>query len=172
FCRTRGHHNLHLFPADSRDTLRQLMNALKQNEVTAFIADRYVSGSSLEVPFFGQPARLPTAPVSLALRTGAPALGIFCWRDPGGWSHGALTTLVLSETPSDEVQSDEVQSDEVQSDERERVNVGAGGAHAPARARSSTAIAHAMAIYVREMERRITAHPEQWVSALAKVWEE
>jgi KDO2-lipid IV(A) lauroyltransferase len=151
FCRTREHHGVRLLPADSRETLRHLVDALKANQLAAFAADRYVVGSSMEFPFFGEPARLPTAPMALALRSGAPVMAIFCWRDPGGWRHGRFVPLDLSAI-------------EHASSAHER------GEETPDRARASEAVASAMAIYVRAMEEMIIAHPEQWGAALARVW--
>jgi KDO2-lipid IV(A) lauroyltransferase len=158
FCRTREHHGLRILPADSRDTLRQLMDALKRNEIAAFLADRHVVGSSVELPFFGEPAKLPAAPMALALRTGAPVLAIFSWRDPGGWKHGQFVPLDLGSV------SDEPAPGAAGSSLR-------GGVAAPARARSGEAVARAMSLYVQAMEERIEAHPEQWVSALATIWD-
>src|SRR5262249_48340022 len=80
FCQLREHHHLRIVPADSRDSLRELLDALKRGEIVIFIADRYVLGASAEVPFFGEPARLPTGPFALALRSGAPVMGVFSWR--------------------------------------------------------------------------------------------
>ena len=93
FCKTREHHNLHVQPADSRETLRAMKRALERNELVLVAADRYIIGSSIEAPFFGEPARLPTSPFALALKTGAPIVASFSWRLGRGRSHGVVIPL-------------------------------------------------------------------------------
>jgi phosphatidylinositol dimannoside acyltransferase len=46
--------------------------------VVVLVADRDLTGSGLRVPFFGAPARLPTGPALLAVRSGAPLLSAVC----------------------------------------------------------------------------------------------
>lgn len=154
FCRTREHHNMRLFPADSRETLREMMNALKRNEIVVIAADRYIVGSSIEVPLFGEPARLPTSAFALALKTGTPLLASFSWRLGPGRSHGVAIPL-------------DVQLE----------HGGQGGTHTGnsdegnTRVRNEEATARAVKIYVEELERLVTARPEQWVSTLAHIWD-
>ncbi|HEX6543141.1 MAG TPA: hypothetical protein VF040_15400 [Ktedonobacterales bacterium] len=149
FCKTREHHNMRLLPADSRETLREMMNALKRNELVLVASDRYIIGSSIEVPFFGEPARLPTSAFSLALKTGAPILASFSWRLGRGRSHGVVIPL--------HVQPEHVDSEHAGS--------------AATRARTEVAITQAMSKFIEQLERLIVAHPEQWVSTLAPIWE-
>lgn len=149
FCKTRAHHNMRLFPADSRETLREMMNALKRNEMVLIAADRFIVGSSIQTPFFGEPARLPTSAVALALKTGAPIVASFSWRLDRRRSHGVVIPL--------NVQPEQTGTE--------------GGGNAAARARTEEDTAHAVHLYVEQLERLISAHPEQWVSTLATVWE-
>jgi KDO2-lipid IV(A) lauroyltransferase len=149
FCKTREHHNMRLFPADSRETLREMRNALKRNELVLVAADRYIIGSSIEVPFFGEPARLPTSPFALALKTGAPIVGSFSWRLGRGRSHGVVIPLDIQPEPKDSE----------------------GDGSAATRARSEAATARAVGKYVEQLERLISMHPEQWVSTLALIWD-
>src|SRR5258706_12602001 len=93
FCRLREHHNMRIVPADSRDSLRELLDALKRGEIVIFLADRYLLGASAEMPFFAEPARLPTGPFALALRRGAPAMAVFSWRTGPGRQVGVFTRL-------------------------------------------------------------------------------
>jgi KDO2-lipid IV(A) lauroyltransferase len=148
FCKTREHHNMRLFPADSRETLREMMNALKRNELVLVAADRYIIGSSIETPFFGEPARVPTSPFALALKTGAPIMASFSWRLGRGRSHGVAIPLDIQPEPKDS----------------------ASGGSAATRTRSEEATARAVGKYVEQLERLITMHPEQWVSTLAPIW--
>ncbi|MCP3857946.1 MAG: phosphatidylinositol mannoside acyltransferase [Actinomycetia bacterium] len=48
--------------------------AVKRGEVTCLVADRDISGTGIEVEFFGERTSLPAGPAALALRTGAPLL--------------------------------------------------------------------------------------------------
>ncbi|HEY1387991.1 MAG TPA: lysophospholipid acyltransferase family protein [Ktedonobacterales bacterium] len=148
-CKTREHYNLRLLPADSRETLREMRNALKRNELVVVAADRYIIGSSIEVPFFGEPARLPTSPFALALKTGAPIVGSFSWRLGRGRSYGVVIPLDVQPESKD--------------------TEGDGGA--ATRARSEEATARAVGKYVEQLERLITRYPEQWVSTLAPIWD-
>ncbi len=52
----------------------QFAAALRRGEPVALIVDRDVTGSGVQVPFFGAPARLPSGPALLALRSQAPIL--------------------------------------------------------------------------------------------------
>lgn len=156
FCRLREHHGMHLVPADNRDALRDMMDALKRGEVAAFLADRYVLGSSAEVPFFGEPARLPTGPFTLAQRTGAPVLGAFSWREGPGRSRGIFLPIA--------VDGDETRNETIDTPD-------APGRRRVARADRAAEAARMQQAYVTQLERMITAHPEQWVATLYRIWE-
>ena len=149
FCKTRAHHNMRLFPADSRETLREMRNALKRNELVVIAADRYIIGSSIKAPFFGELARLPTSPFALALKTGAPIVTSFSWRLGPGRSHGVVIPLDIQPEPKGSE----------------------SGGNAATRARSEEATARAVGKYVEQLERLITMYPEQWVSTLAPIWD-
>ncbi len=68
----------------------QLLGALRRNEVVALIVDRDVAGSGILVPFFGIPARLPSGPALLALRSDAPILPAIMTRQPDGTFRGVV----------------------------------------------------------------------------------
>lgn len=148
FCALREHHGLRTVPADSRESVRELLDALKRNEVVLFLADRYVNGGSVEVPFFGAPARLPTAPMALALRSGAPVLTAYSWRTGPGRQTGVFIPLDVSSAE------------------------GADSAERAKPARGPEATARAIRVFVDELERQVAAHPDQWVAALAPIWKE
>ena len=153
FCKTREHHNMRLFPADSRETLRAMMNALKRNEIVVIAADRYIVGSSIEVPLFGEPARLPTSAFALALKTGTPLLASFSWRLGPGRSHGVAIPL------------------DVQPEQGGNGHNTGNHEDSNTRGRNEEATARAVRIYAEQLERLVTAHPEQWVSTLAHIWD-
>lgn len=154
FCQLREHHGMHLVPADSRDSLREMIDALKRGELVAFLADRYVLGASANVPFFGEPARLPTGPFTLAQRTGAPLVCAFSWREGPGRSHGVFLPIT--------VDGDEARSAASSAPERR------GKAERADRTAQATRMQRA---YVAQIERMIAAHPEQWVATLYPIWE-
>jgi KDO2-lipid IV(A) lauroyltransferase len=56
------------------DAARQVLAALRRNEVVCLLADRDLSGTGTEVSFFGERTTLPAGPATLALRSGAPLL--------------------------------------------------------------------------------------------------
>ncbi|MFI5272586.1 MAG: lysophospholipid acyltransferase family protein, partial [Ktedonobacterales bacterium] len=157
FCRLREHHGLRVVPADSRESLRELLDALKRNEIVMFLADRYVDGGSVAVPFFGAPARLPTAPLALALRSGAPVVTAYSWRTGPGTQHGVFIPLDLSAALPPTI--------------AQAATTRAGGAPATTRARGSETTARAIRVFLDDLERQIAAHPDQWVAALSPVWE-
>jgi lauroyl/myristoyl acyltransferase len=159
FCRLREHHNMRIVPADSRDSLRELLDALKRGEIVIFIADRYVLGASAEVPFFGEPARLPTGPFALALRSGAPVMAVFSWRTGPGRQVGVFTRLDFEALRREAAAP--------------RGAAGtAGTAVAAARVRTEQQTERAQRLFMDELERRIAAHPDQWVSASLPIWED
>ncbi len=80
-------------PVDSPGGLRELFGALRRNEVVIMPADRDIQGHGTLVPFFGAPARLPIGGVQLALRTGAPMLGVFPHRAGLSHGHGVVVPL-------------------------------------------------------------------------------
>lgn len=152
FCRLREHHRMRIVAADSRDSLRELLEALKRGEIVIFLADRYVLGSSMRIPFFGEEARLPTGPIALALRSGAPVMAVSSWREPGGVRCGRFSPLDLRErTPA--------------------AGVSGGTATRTRTAANAAATERALRLFLAEFERVISAHPEQWVSALAPIWD-
>jgi KDO2-lipid IV(A) lauroyltransferase len=153
FCRLREHHHMRLLPADSRETLRDLVAALKNNEIVVIVADRYVTGSSIEVPFFGEPARLPTSAIALAQRTGAPAQAVFSWRSGPTTARGLIVPLTLD------------------TEAEASAGTASTATAAPAKARGAEVITQALGTFVHEMEQVIAAHPEQWVSALNPIWD-
>ena len=58
---------------------KEMMRVFKENGILGLLIDQRTRVQGAFVPFFGRPAHTPTAPASLALRTGAPLLV--------GWSH-------------------------------------------------------------------------------------
>lgn len=63
-----------------REAARQILRALRKNEIVLLIADEFKSGG-VEVEFLGRTALAPRGPVTLALRTGAAVIPMFATRD-------------------------------------------------------------------------------------------
>jgi lauroyl/myristoyl acyltransferase len=83
FARQRQAHGARLLPAGG-PAVRELLKALRRNEVLGIVADRDVTGTGLLVPFFDAPARFPDGVAALAIRTGAPILVGVCARRADG----------------------------------------------------------------------------------------
>lgn len=61
---------------------REFLSVLRQNEILGLLADQDIDRlEGIFVPFFGRPAYTLTAPVKLALATGAPILPVFLVRE-------------------------------------------------------------------------------------------
>jgi phosphatidylinositol dimannoside acyltransferase len=63
----------------------RLVRRLRAGGVVCLLADRDLTGSGVEVEFFGAPARMPGGPARLAAATGATLLVIGSWFTPDGW---------------------------------------------------------------------------------------
>lgn len=61
--------------------LRNVIKALKNNELVAFIADRDIMDDGVDVDFFGQPTSMPIGPVAFSLKTGSPIIPGFMVRN-------------------------------------------------------------------------------------------
>lgn len=153
FCRLRDHHGLRLVPADSRDSLREMLETLKRGELVMFLADRYVLGASADVPVFGDPAKLPTGPFALALKNNVPLMAVFSWRNGLNSFGGRFVPLDVAGTADEGGQS------------------GEGRTGTATRTRAADATLRAMRVFVAELEKIIEQHPEQWVAALSPIWD-
>ena len=75
-CRAR--HHVDTIYDDSMTSMKKILRRLRQGEMVGLIIDRnlrHVDG--MMVDFMGSPAFTPYYPVKLALKTGAPVIGIF-----------------------------------------------------------------------------------------------
>jgi KDO2-lipid IV(A) lauroyltransferase len=67
-------------------TARTIMQGLRDGKVIVLASDRTVANATVEVEFFGAPARVPSGPAVLTLRTGATLLTAFTYRQPNNRS--------------------------------------------------------------------------------------
>ncbi|MGH2758465.1 MAG: phosphatidylinositol mannoside acyltransferase [Actinomycetota bacterium] len=79
-----------VLPAGKGSTARALLSALRDGGAAGLVADRDITGSGVEVEFFGEKTLLPNGPAVLALRTGAPLIVGALLQRPGGLYHGVL----------------------------------------------------------------------------------
>jgi KDO2-lipid IV(A) lauroyltransferase len=85
--------------------MRKLGDALTRGRFIALIADRDTSGRGLRMPFFGQPARMPTGHAFLALNTGAWILPGCVYRLPDGRNAIEIRSPLIPNPNSDTVES-------------------------------------------------------------------
>jgi lauroyl/myristoyl acyltransferase len=161
FCRIRQHHNLRLVPADSRDSLREMLDALKRGEVVMILADRYVMGASAEIPFFDAPAKMPTGPMSLAQRSGAPVIMAYSWREGPGRQYGTFIPLDINTDESAPAAHGDVLP-ELSSSRRTQTAT---------RVRTAELAVEGQRQFLQALEQAILQHPEQWVATLWPIWD-
>jgi KDO2-lipid IV(A) lauroyltransferase len=83
FARQRQALGTRLLPAGS-SAVRELLLALRRNELVGLVTDRDVAGTGPIIPFFGAPTRFPDGAAWLSVRTGAPILIGVAVRKAGG----------------------------------------------------------------------------------------
>jgi phosphatidylinositol dimannoside acyltransferase len=74
--------------------LRELLAALRRNEVVVIVSDRDVNGTGAKVCFFGAETTLPDGPAALALRTNAVLLPARAWGCSDGHIEGQIEDAV------------------------------------------------------------------------------
>jgi KDO2-lipid IV(A) lauroyltransferase len=156
-CAFRESHHFRFLPADERETVVQLKQALARNEIAAFAVDRYVAGASTaEIPFFGEPAKMAVTPMALALHLRVPVILAVGWHAGRNRYHGVIRRLDLG-TLYD------------QAHVRTAAEASAYGAASAAELKQRAAV-EAHQLFLEQFERFIVERPGQWVSALARVW--
>jgi len=68
------------FAPVSVGSVKRVFQTLKRGGVVALMGDRDIEGPKEALPFFGVPTLMPTGPIEVGLRTGAPVLPCFCAR--------------------------------------------------------------------------------------------
>jgi KDO2-lipid IV(A) lauroyltransferase len=77
--RARGSHGL-AYRVLGPGLFAELSATLGRNELVFLVVDRDIGGNGMLLDFFGRPARLPTGPALLQLRTGAPIVPAYVSR--------------------------------------------------------------------------------------------
>ena len=62
-----------------------LAQRLRAGQLVALVCDRDVTGSGIEVEFFGEQARMMGGAAALAVQTGAALMRVILWFDGDGW---------------------------------------------------------------------------------------
>jgi KDO2-lipid IV(A) lauroyltransferase len=78
---TRARLGISVLPL-TRSGLRQVLQALDQQEMVVTAIDRDMLGTGVTVDFFGHPAPIPDGPAAIALRKGTPLLPVAVYRLP------------------------------------------------------------------------------------------
>lgn len=102
FTRLRTAVGVEVYPVGSAASARSLLKGLRAGAAVGLVADRDITGSGVEVEFFGEPTHLPSGPAVLAMRLGAPLAAGALYQRPGGRYHG----VVLDPIPVDETRGD------------------------------------------------------------------
>ena len=92
FARQRQSQGARLLPIGPA-ALRELLQALRRNEVLGLVTDRDITGTGPIIPFFGAPTRFADGPAALSVRTGAPILVAVAVRKPNGRFDGWIEPL-------------------------------------------------------------------------------
>lgn len=74
----------------SAASARALLTGLRSGAAVGLVADRDITGSGVEVEFFGERTYLPSGPAVLARRVGAPLAAGALYQRPDGRYHGVI----------------------------------------------------------------------------------
>lgn len=77
--RVRSSHGVEFMPVGIPG-VKRIIKTLRTGGAVALMGDRDIQGPKMRLPFFGQETWMPTGPIEIGLRTGAPILPSFCLR--------------------------------------------------------------------------------------------
>jgi KDO2-lipid IV(A) lauroyltransferase len=104
----RSGQGVQFVPLGGSAAIRSMVSTLRKNQLVVIPVDRPVQGESVEIDFFGAPARLSLGPVSLALRTGAALLVAFGWYMPHNKMGGRIVPVSLAMSEDERKDSDKL----------------------------------------------------------------
>lgn len=96
--RTRARANMASIP---RNSLREILKALRQKKFVAILADQDAGRNGIFVNFMGRPASTAQGPAAFVLKTGAPILFVVALRRPGGRHLVESETLYFDDLPAE-----------------------------------------------------------------------
>jgi KDO2-lipid IV(A) lauroyltransferase len=102
--RVRSRMNIRVIPL-SRTGARDIIRMLKDHRMVVLAMDRDILNTGQPFKFFGRLTSFPTGPVEIALKTGAPILPAFCFRDRND-AYVAVGEAPLFLTPSEDHAAD------------------------------------------------------------------
>lgn len=79
------------------DAGREVLKALKRNDLVCLLSDRDIDGNGVEVEFFGERTTLPAGPATLALRSGADLVPGAMYQRADGTHHGYVRPPMVIE---------------------------------------------------------------------------
>jgi KDO2-lipid IV(A) lauroyltransferase len=85
------------------DAGREVIAALRRNDIVCLLCDRDIQRNGVEVEFFGEVTTLPAGPVTLSLRTGAPILPTAVYFTENTLGHLGLVRRPLPLVRSDDL---------------------------------------------------------------------
>lgn len=94
FVELRAAYGIDVIPVGA-DAMGRLVRAIRAKRIVCLLSDRDISGSGIEVEFFGERTTLPAGPALLAKRTGAPLLPTAVYFRGRGGHHGRVGTPIL-----------------------------------------------------------------------------
>jgi lauroyl/myristoyl acyltransferase len=171
FRRSRERLGVRFLPADSRETLHEIMRVLRSGGVLVFAVDRLITGASVELPLFGEPVKVPITPAALALRMGARVGAAFPYRlapERGEILFVPLASGAEVAGPTSGMDG----TGQMEAVEGGRTLDRTGERTAEKTADKTEAGVRLQRRFLAELERFLTRHPEQWVSALSPVWQD
>ena len=80
----RGESNVSVIDRGAASAGREMIRALRDGRLLAFLIDQNIRAESVKVPFFGRPALTPIGPAKLAIRAEVPVVCIFDERTRDG----------------------------------------------------------------------------------------
>ena len=87
--------------------LRQVTQALREQEMVITAIDRDITGTGRKMPFLGRPAPIPLGPAAIALRLGTPLLPACVYRLPDDTYRAEAGPPVIAQSTGDQ-KADEV----------------------------------------------------------------
>jgi len=87
---------MHIVPLGS-DAGREVLKALKRNDLVCLLSDRDIDGKGVDVTFFGERTTLPAGPATLALRTGADLVPGAMFQRPRSGHHAVVRPPLVVE---------------------------------------------------------------------------
>lgn len=109
FCRLRRSVGVEVHPVGRASSARVLLTGLRDGAAIGLVADRDITGSGVDVEFFGERTLMPSGPAVLALRTGAPIAVGALFQRPRGRYHGViLPPIEVTKGKGDQARVEEV----------------------------------------------------------------